>query len=371
MYFENKEIEETIMLDITRTFQDKEYFTKESTHQMMLRILFVWCKLNDDISYRQGMNELLALILMVVECDKKKLKLKEGYTERSVYAVLVDSTYLEHDVFTMFAALMKEMKEYYRPPPRRQRPSDNKGKKDVPPPPPVPECVIITKADNLQNHLLKSMDHELFTHLDGMQIEPQLYALKWFRLILARAFHLEDSLAIWDAILASGVGLPLLDYVCLSMLLYIRVTLLEGDYLYVQRRLLKFPPVEHPWVLVEKAVLLLANPRADIAVPPELKKTPDTAGGRDDAAQLFPPGSSPSSAGAKPRGKSSAASSAAAAASSFGSAISKSMKAGLPLKNPLSRGDRTQGQPGGGAQSPRPGRALPAREQQIVNLTQK
>ena len=36
---------------------------------MLLDILFVFCKLNPDISYRQGMHELLAPVLWVVERD--------------------------------------------------------------------------------------------------------------------------------------------------------------------------------------------------------------------------------------------------------------------------------------------------------------
>ena len=43
-----------------------EFFQQESTQQYMLHILFVWSKLNPKISYRQGMNELLAVVLYVV-----------------------------------------------------------------------------------------------------------------------------------------------------------------------------------------------------------------------------------------------------------------------------------------------------------------
>lgn len=40
-------------------FQDKEIL------KLLSDILFVWCKANSDISYKQGMNELLASIVYV------------------------------------------------------------------------------------------------------------------------------------------------------------------------------------------------------------------------------------------------------------------------------------------------------------------
>ena len=41
-----------------------------------------------------------------------------------------------------------------------------------------------------------------------------------------------------------------------AMLLYVRATLLEGDYTSTLRRLLKYPPVEHVHTLVERALQL-------------------------------------------------------------------------------------------------------------------
>jgi hypothetical protein len=35
-------------------------------------------------------------------------------------------------------------------------------------------------------------------------IEPQLYALRWVRLMFGREFHFADVLTLWDAILAWG-----------------------------------------------------------------------------------------------------------------------------------------------------------------------
>ena len=45
------------------------YFRQPDTQRMLVDILFIFCKLNPDVSYRQGMHELLAPILWVVERD--------------------------------------------------------------------------------------------------------------------------------------------------------------------------------------------------------------------------------------------------------------------------------------------------------------
>ena len=53
-------------------FPETEFFRDPATQKMLTDILFVWSKENKDLSYRQGMHELLALILFVVNADKFK-----------------------------------------------------------------------------------------------------------------------------------------------------------------------------------------------------------------------------------------------------------------------------------------------------------
>ena len=36
------------------------------------------------------------------------------------------------------------------------------------------------------------------------QVQPQLYLLRWLRLLFGREFHLSDSMLVWDAIFAYG-----------------------------------------------------------------------------------------------------------------------------------------------------------------------
>ena len=49
---------------------DQPFFRQKDIQDVMTNVLFVWSKVNPDVSYRQGMHELLAPILYVLEQDK-------------------------------------------------------------------------------------------------------------------------------------------------------------------------------------------------------------------------------------------------------------------------------------------------------------
>ncbi len=68
-FFRDTELIDTIKLDLSRTYPESTFFQSESAQKSMLHILFVWSKLNPETSYRQGMNEILAPILICLAND--------------------------------------------------------------------------------------------------------------------------------------------------------------------------------------------------------------------------------------------------------------------------------------------------------------
>lgn len=50
---------------MSRTYQELEFFQDAGVLKLLSNVLFVWCKANPDVSYKQGMNELLASIVWV------------------------------------------------------------------------------------------------------------------------------------------------------------------------------------------------------------------------------------------------------------------------------------------------------------------
>lgn len=81
---------------------------------------------------------------------------------------------------------------------------------------------IVKKCRYIQNTVLQKCDPQLHQFLQKMNIEPQLYMLRWVRLLLGREFHLDDLLILWDAIFSYSTDLQLVDYICAAMLMYIR-----------------------------------------------------------------------------------------------------------------------------------------------------
>ena len=82
-------------------------------------------------------------------------------------------------------------------------------------------------------------------------IQPTLYLLRWIRLLFSREFHIEDVMNIWDFLFSTAtlkheggghsvrLELPLVDYMCVSMCLFVRMDLLQGDNSMCLRRLLR------------------------------------------------------------------------------------------------------------------------------------
>jgi TBC1 domain family protein 5 len=280
-FFENVELEKLINQDIDRTYPENEFFQRNIIKEMMLRILFIYARQTPQLSYKQGMHELLAPIIYVLyqeRCilttnnqknkneinmgNKKSLNLfhnlpdPDDTTGQDELTILLDANFLEHDAFTMFNYLMKIVKDWFL------QDNNNKTKqKDSLTSNSIIEdeentSPVVSKCRYIQNNILKEKDPILYNQLKELKVEPQLYMLRWVRLLLGREFHLEDLLILWDAMFAYDDEFILIDYICVAMLIYIREQLLNKDYTSCLKRLFKYPPVEDVRLFIEKAIAL-------------------------------------------------------------------------------------------------------------------
>jgi hypothetical protein len=69
-----------IWKDVTRTQQTIAWFVEAETQKLMHRILLVWSLAHQDIGYKQGMNELLAVLLYLI-CTERGGLGGEGHAE--------------------------------------------------------------------------------------------------------------------------------------------------------------------------------------------------------------------------------------------------------------------------------------------------
>ena len=325
-HYANLELLSTIEADVTRTYPDVPLFSaaheedeanqdearqaddaiRARAHQGLKNALFVWCCIHQDVGYRQGMHELAAACYFTrwndrmssprsdqlsseappaaqsQEFDDPRLAAAKDASALNFLRTMLDEKYVEHDAYTLFNSLMLGAKPWYEwkvpeqasPQPSSASPSSGNV---------ISAAPIVRKCEDVFD-LLRQIDPALASHLTELGIEPQLYALRWIRLLFTREFALQDSLEIWDGVLAfdgllDGIdeedtvergSLALVDYVCVAMLLRIRAPLLAGSYSAALQHLLRYPPLpsneanenqgQQTGLLVRQAITIRSSP---------------------------------------------------------------------------------------------------------------
>ncbi|KAK3357498.1 rab-GTPase-TBC domain-containing protein [Lasiosphaeria hispida] len=236
------------ILQDVRRLPDEPFYHQEPTQTMILDILFLYCKLNPSVGgYRQGMHELLAPIVLVVAQDAiDRAAVPAEDLENAVMADTLDSRFIEHDAYALFSRVMGRASAFYEV--GSDSPSSAQDRN-----------TIVEKSKYIHEVALMRVDQGLATHLRNIEVLPQIFLIRWIRLLFGREFPFEQLLAFWDTIFAFDPNLELIDLVCVAMLLRIRWTLLEADYSVALQLLLKYPvpePPHGPHTLVDDAIYL-------------------------------------------------------------------------------------------------------------------
>ncbi|XP_021373962.1 TBC1 domain family member 5-like isoform X5 [Mizuhopecten yessoensis] len=262
-FFLDNELRLTIKQDVIRTFPEIQFFQNPELQEQMIDLLFCYSRAHSSILYKQGMHELLAPLIFVLHCDHQAF-LHANEVEslgwiptayREIVKELMDPTYLEHDAYAMLCQIMDTVEPWYNskdilvPKTKEKvtvtlfsRAQDTNS-----------SIAIVSKLTRVHDYILKKFDPELHLHLERLDIAPQIYGIRWVRLLFGREFPMQDLLVLWDALFADGIGFDLVDYVFASMLLYIRDLLLASDYPQCLNCLMRFPPVADVHYLIEKA----------------------------------------------------------------------------------------------------------------------
>lgn len=74
---------------------------------------------------------------------------------------------------------------------------------------------IAARSRHIFEELLPQVDGALMSHLQSLDIVPQVFLIRWVRLLFVREFAFEDVLCLWDVIFAEDPSLELVDYICL------------------------------------------------------------------------------------------------------------------------------------------------------------
>ncbi|RMD42072.1 hypothetical protein DV735_g3046, partial [Chaetothyriales sp. CBS 134920] len=213
---QDEEARAEIFQDVTRTYQDNFFFREPETQRKLLDILFIYSKLNPDTGYRQGMHELLAIILWAVSedaVDEKSLLPAEREKDGAQLMIdILNSRWVAADAFTLFCAVMQNVKSSY----------ETGENKDSSP--------IIDRSRKIHEELLATYDPELAVRLQVIGVLPQIYAIRWIRLLFGREFEFKQTLRLWDILFAENIQTSVVDLTCVALLLRMRWNLIDADY---------------------------------------------------------------------------------------------------------------------------------------------
>ncbi|TEA13334.1 TBC1 domain family member 5 [Colletotrichum sidae] len=277
-----------------RRLPDEAFYQEPETQAMIIDALFIYCKLHPNSGgYRQGMHELFAPIAYVVHQDALD---REGIVASGVEANetmlgMLDASYLEHDAFALFSKVMERAKGFYEVKDSVSRSAIASVTRDRP-----ETSAIVEKSKYIHEVCLAKVDPELANHLKDIEILPQIFLIRWIRLLFGREFPFDQLLVLWDTMFAVDPSLTLIDLVCVAMLLRIRWSLLEADYSVCLQLLLKYPAPEGthgPYTFVDDAVYLRTHLSAAGGASLILKYTgrmPNTTPSADNSRPSTPMG---------------------------------------------------------------------------------
>ncbi|RLN44103.1 hypothetical protein BBJ29_003774 [Phytophthora kernoviae] len=272
-----------IYKDVRRTRGEMEFFRDPVVQCLLIRVLYVYSVTHSEISYNQGMGELLATLVYLLHVEQWPLeeddleqvltgeydveptgRLSGSYffpayspskdqTESSsteeedtyVYVesfinIQSDDSFLdrdsflrmvpfaggsgkyyeccrdaadeivreltaaecvEHDAYLLLEEIMLRMAGTYCPNvPLSRKNSKPQMEKPISSADQLPVSPLDDQMNRIHHHILSRCDPPTARHLANLGVEPQMFLLRWVRVLMAREFETSQVWQIWDAI---------------------------------------------------------------------------------------------------------------------------------------------------------------------------
>ncbi|CDK25988.1 unnamed protein product [Kuraishia capsulata CBS 1993] len=230
---------QAIVTDVERLFpQMPAYFIRNlANKRAVVEILFVWWKLHGD-TYQQGLHEIAGLVFVelykeALDPVKLQKKRKDGseiveldVTDTAILE-LYDVNHLKADVYHIFARIVARPYELY-----------------------YGESSLLEESIKF-NLKLHRCDRYHFVLLNNkLKIEPSIWLIRYYRLLLLRELGVDSSLPLWDKMVSFGYvnkrkepldTTLLLPYIVIILLSLIRPETMQSDYGEVMYLLLHYP----------------------------------------------------------------------------------------------------------------------------------
>ena len=174
---------------------------------VLRRILFIYTILCPDISYHQGMNELLAPIYYCYSYDKT-------YTDETEEDIEADS-------FWSFHYLMSKVSLSFVS--ARDKGLDAKS-------------YIFEKC-------LEFVDNDIYRKLKALNIRSEYYCYKWFILLFSQEFEINDVLKLWDIIFSKEDIYYFVIYIGIAILIMKKDIIMNGEMVDAMQTLQNFEEI--------------------------------------------------------------------------------------------------------------------------------
>ena len=269
---EDTDLKDLINKDLDRTHQEMELFLQNKIKNILANVLYIWSKENSIVSYRQGMNELLAIIFIAFypfyfACTRKPKTTKEDIIEYlkdmnlykdDIYIFFHDEDEIQSDLFYTFEALMKKgMANLFDPHflqkddpgykmyeifPQMWKDDSNENK----------PTYVYRRSSLIIKEKLKSLDNELYSHFKKIDLNCEVFLQRYLRCIFCREFNLNDVYIIWDIIFYDNYvnrskekyDFIYMEYICIAMIFKIRDRLKDADQNECFSMLFKYPEIK-------------------------------------------------------------------------------------------------------------------------------
>ena len=146
----------------TKGRNDNNVFNNETHSDVIARILYVYAKLNKDLGYVQGMNEILSVIYYCYCVDSH-----------------LDIETIEADTFWSFSNLMNDVKTIFS--------QENDDQKDG----------IVEKISILDT-IISTLQKDIYSIMLKNHINICHFAFTWINLFFCQHFKIEDTMKLWD-----------------------------------------------------------------------------------------------------------------------------------------------------------------------------
>ena len=178
--------------DIYMMFEENDVNENETHADVLIRLLFINSVFNPDISYHQGMHEILAPIYYCFSYDKTYIEENE--------------TDIEADTFWCFYLLMHQIRSSF----------DDSVSKNV------------SYLCSNFNKCLEIIDKDIYDHLVNNKIRNEYYCYRWFIVLFTQDFFMHDKLKLWDFILSKENKYYYIYYFGLAYLFMFRNEIMNG-----------------------------------------------------------------------------------------------------------------------------------------------